>query len=71
LGPFVVDFLCPEKMFIIEVDGGQHAENTEMDERRSLVLQAMGYQIMRFWNNEVLQETEGVLTRILTELTNG
>jgi very-short-patch-repair endonuclease len=68
VGPFIVDFVCPEKMVIIEVDGGQHAINTGPDEQRSLILQNMGYQILRFWNNEVLQETEAVLTRILMQL---
>jgi len=68
VGPFIVDFICPEKMVIIEVDGGQHAINTSRDEKRSLILQNMGYQILRFWNNEVLQKTEAVLTRILMQI---
>jgi very-short-patch-repair endonuclease len=69
VGPFFADFLCAERKLIIEVDGGQHALNIELDNRRSRYLQDQGYQILRFWNNEVLQETEAVLTRILEVLS--
>jgi adenine-specific DNA-methyltransferase len=69
VGPFIVDFVCPEKKLIIEVDGGQHDTNSSSDERRSFFLRNMGYQILRFWNNEVLQETDAVLTVILKRLT--
>jgi very-short-patch-repair endonuclease len=68
VGPFIVDFICPEKWLIIEVDGGQHAENVESDMQRSAYLNKMGYRVMRFWNNEVLQETEAVLEAILAIL---
>ena len=70
VGPFILDFICTEKKLIIEVDGGQHAENVEADNRRSRFLQEQGYQILRFWNNEALQETEAVLTRILESLSD-
>ncbi len=69
VGPFIVDFVCPEKKLIIEVDGGQHDTNRSSDERRSFFLKNMGYQILRFRNNEVLQETDAVLTVILKRLT--
>lgn len=69
IGPFIVDFVCPEKRLIVEVDGGQHALNVEDDNQRSRFLQDKGFQILRFWNNEVLQETEAVLTKILEALT--
>ncbi len=69
VGPFIVDFICAEKNFIIEVDGGQHTVNVAQDNQRALFLQEQGYQILRFWNNEVLQETEAVLTRILDILS--
>jgi very-short-patch-repair endonuclease len=55
---------------VIEVDGGQHAENEEQDLKRSAYLQKMGYRVLRFWNNEVLQETEAVLTAIFAILAN-
>jgi very-short-patch-repair endonuclease len=69
VGPFIVDFVCPEKELIVEIDGGQHALNVEDDNQRSHFLQAKGYLVLRFWNNEVLQETEAVLAKILGPLT--
>jgi len=71
VGPYIVDFICPEKNLIIEVDGGQHAENEEMDLQRSAYLNKMGYRVFRFWNNQVLQETEAVLEAILAVLAEG
>jgi very-short-patch-repair endonuclease len=71
VGPFIVDFICVEKNVVIEVDGGQHAENEEQDIQRSAYLNKMGYQVVRFWNNQVLQETEAVLTAIFAILANG
>ena len=68
VGPFIVDFICVEKSVVIEVDGGQHAENEELDLQRSAFLNKMGYQVVRFWNNEVLQETEAVLEAIFAIL---
>ncbi len=66
--PYVVDFVCLAKMLIVELDGGQHAEQCAYDEKRALFLQAHGYSILRFWNHEVLQETEVVLNEIFTSL---
>ena len=71
VGPFIVDFICVEKNLVIEVDGGQHAENEELDIQRSAYLNKMGYRVLKFWNNEVLQETEAVLEAIFAILTNG
>jgi very-short-patch-repair endonuclease len=71
VGPFIVDFICVEKNVVIEVDGGQHAENEEQDIQRSAYLNRMGYRVKRFWNNEVLLETEAVLTAIFAILANG
>ncbi len=59
LGPYVVDFICREKRLVVEVDGGQHAEN-ERDARRDEWLLKHRYRILRFWNNEVLGNIEGV-----------
>jgi very-short-patch-repair endonuclease len=70
VGPFIVDFICPEKNVVIEVDGGQHDDNKELDEQRSAYLNKMGYKVFRFWNNEVLQETEAVLEAIFGILTS-
>ncbi len=71
VGPFIVDFICVEKNVVIEVDGGQHAENEALDIQRSAYLNKMGYRVFRFWNNEVLQETEAVLEAIFAILANG
>ena len=70
VGPFIVDFICVEKNVVIEVDGGQHAENEALDLQRSAYLNKMGYRVLRFWNNEVLQETEAVLEAIFAILAN-
>ncbi|MGH8678979.1 MAG: endonuclease domain-containing protein [Burkholderiales bacterium] len=66
--PYVVDFFCIEKRLILEIDGGQHAMNREADERRPHFLKNQGFEVIRFWNTEVLQTTETVIERILTHL---
>ena len=60
---FIVDFYCHSAALIIEVDGGQHAE--ESDAARTAYLRQQGHQILRFWNNDVLGNIDGVLTAIL------
>ena len=67
--PFVVDFVCLEKKLVIELDGGQHAEQDAYDEKRTLFLQSKGYSVLRFWNNVIFKETEAVLNEILYHLT--
>ncbi|WP_459943155.1 endonuclease domain-containing protein [Deferrisoma palaeochoriense] len=68
MGPFVVDFVCHEARLIIEVDGGQHAVQVEQDRRRAEWLEHNGYRVLRFWNHDVLQNTEAVLEKIRTVL---
>ena len=58
--PFVLDFACPALGIAIEADGGQHAEPGEHD-RRDQFLEARGWLVMRFWNNEILANTDGVI----------
>lgn len=65
LGPYIVDFCCPEFKLAIELDGGQHALQTDADERRSRVLAHKGYRVLRFWNHEVLENLDGVLHHIV------
>jgi len=60
---YIVDFCCAEVRLIVELDGGQHA--TQDETNRTAILEAMGYLVLRFWNNDVLQNTEGVLEEIL------
>jgi adenine-specific DNA-methyltransferase len=66
--PYVVDFVCLDKKLIIEADGGQHAERQTYDERRTAFLEEQGFRVLRFWNNEVLIETETVLEVIFRAL---
>lgn len=60
----IADFLCVEAKLIIELDGGQHGEQIEADAERTRQLEAAGYTVLRFWNNDVLANTEGVLEEI-------
>jgi very-short-patch-repair endonuclease len=62
--PYIADFACLELGLIVEVDGGQHNIDQERDERRTAWLKSKGYRVLRFWNNEVLQNLEGVLETI-------
>ena len=66
IGSYIVDFASFERNLIIEIDGGQHNEDRtkERDEDRTTRLKERGYQIIRFWNNEVLTNPEGVMERI-------
>jgi very-short-patch-repair endonuclease len=59
IGPYIADFVCPEKRLVIEVDGGQHADNNR-DAVRDRWLAEHCYRVLRFWNNEVLENIEGV-----------
>ena len=67
--PYIVDFVCIEKRLVVELDGDQHTRAVEADERRTKFLEQKGFRVIRFWNNELLGNTEGVLERIL-ELLN-
>ena len=68
LGQYILDFVCVDAKLVIEIDGGQHAEQTAYDETRTRYLQNLGFTVIRFWNNEVLQQTDAVLTAILHKL---
>jgi adenine-specific DNA-methyltransferase len=68
IGPYIVDFVCLEKMIVIEIDGGQHAVHIQKDAQRTKNLAMRGFRVLRFWNNEVLANTESVLNTILTAL---
>jgi very-short-patch-repair endonuclease len=64
IGNYIVDFVCFKKKLIIELDGGQHNEFREKDIPREEWLKKQGYKILRFWNSEVLNNTNGALTLI-------
>ena len=68
IGPFFADFLSFRHKLVIEVDGGQHGETPERDAARTRFLENEGYRVLRFWNNEVLENIEGVLERISLSL---
>jgi very-short-patch-repair endonuclease len=61
IGHYVLDFICYEKELVIELDGGQHAIKKEDDKERDTWLEQQGFKVLRFWNNEVLTNTDGVL----------
>jgi very-short-patch-repair endonuclease len=61
IGPFIVDFVSFEKHLIIELDGGQHAQTHASDAERDLFLAQNGFTVVRFWNNEVIEDLEAVL----------
>jgi adenine-specific DNA-methyltransferase len=66
IGKYIVDFACLEMRLIVEVDGGHHSN--AKDEDRTRFLELAGYRVIRFWDNQVLQETEDVLEAILASL---
>ena len=61
VGPYITDFACIEKRLIVELDGGQHATAVAHDEERTTYLKTQGYRVLRFWNNDVLNQSEAVL----------
>ena len=64
---YVADFVCLEAKLVVEIDGGQHNDSIA-DEARTQALVAAGYTVIRFWNNDVLQNPDGVLERLLAAL---
>ena len=71
VGKYIVDFICFEKKVIIELDGGQHLQPSEKqkDRERDAWLEAQGYRVLRFWDNEVMMNTRGVLEMIRKTLS--
>jgi len=65
---FIADFASLEAKVIVELDGGQHQENADYDKQRDLLIQAQGFLILRFWDNQVFQETQAVLHQIVQAL---
>jgi len=62
--PYIVDFVCLEAKLIIELDGGLHVEQQSADQKRTELLEGLGYRVLRFWNHEVMLETKSVVERI-------
>lgn len=68
VGPYILDFYCPDKKLAIELDGSQHIENKEYDKERTEYLLVLDIKVMRFWNNEVNVNINGVIQKIINEL---
>jgi very-short-patch-repair endonuclease len=69
IGRYVVDFACMSRKVVLEIDGGQHADN-EGDRVRDLQLAEQGFKVLRFWNNDVLKQTDTVLEVIMATLNS-
>lgn len=70
IGPYVVDFFCPAKRLILEIDGGHHNEDdvAPRDRNRQQWLENEGYRVIRFWNSEITRDLTAVLERIYVEI---
>jgi len=70
IGPFIADFCCVQSKLIVEIDGGHHAARTAADTARSAYLTQLGYRVLRFWNRDVLNDTDAVLDCIAAALSS-
>jgi very-short-patch-repair endonuclease len=68
---YILDFVCLDRMVVVEVDGSQHATNVDADAGRTSVLEGAGFLVLRFWNNQVFNDIDGVLEAILQALRGG
>ena len=68
IGKYIVDFLCEDPPIIIELDGGQHMEQERYDKTRTNWLQANGFLVLRFWNNAIAENLEGVLENLFSTI---
>ncbi|MEM7424971.1 MAG: endonuclease domain-containing protein [Pseudomonadota bacterium] len=65
---YIAGFLCADAKLIVELDGGQHAEQRQYDKERTETLRRAGFHVVRFWNNEVMENVEGVLSELRSVL---
>ena len=68
IGPYFADFVCFEARLIVEADGGQHTSRVSEDDARTAWLNREGYRVLRFWNSDILNDIEGVVTMIAEAL---
>lgn len=68
IGVYIPDFVCIQKKLIIELDGSQQLEQEEYDKERTAYLESQGYRVIRFWNNDVMNNIDGVILAIMDEL---
>ena len=70
IGRYIVDFACHARRVVIEVDGSQHGERSAADDDRTRILEAHGYRVLRYWNNDVLSNIDGVLEDIVSAIND-
>ena len=68
IGPYIADFYCREKLLVIEADGSQHLDNKEYDKEREIYFLNLGIQTLRFWNNDINTNIDGVMQKICNKL---
>ena len=68
VGRYIVDFVCLEQRLVIELDGGQHFENVEYDEKRTGLLAPAGYRVVRYWNHDVMHRFDEVVADVCRQL---
>ena len=71
LGNYIVDFVCLDQGLVVEADGGQHAEHDDYDDRRTAFLAKEGFRVLRFWNNDVIANVDGVMMVVIEALKEG
>jgi very-short-patch-repair endonuclease len=69
IGRYIADFVCHTKRIVVEVDGSQHGLRSGADEERTKIIEAHGYQVLRYWNNDALTNIDAVLADILSKIT--
>jgi very-short-patch-repair endonuclease len=68
IGKYIADFVCPQARLVVELDGGQHVEQMQYDSARTVVLAALGYRVLRYWNDDVLLRIDSVVDDIYRHL---
>ena len=68
IGSYIADFVCPQAKLVVELDGGQHAEQTQYDAMRTAALQSLGYRVLRYWNDDALLRSSDVVAGIYRHL---
>ena len=71
MGAYIVDFVCERARLIVEIDGGQHDEQRGYDAMRTRWLESRGYKVIRYWNNEVMGDIDGVMESLALALAKG
>lgn len=69
IGPYIADFVCFDAKLVVELEGGQHADRRAQDAERDAWLRSQGFDVLRFWNTEVIEELDAVLSVILKKLS--